>query len=386
MTSEESFHLQLELSTESVENSDNSAYLEKLDLEPSDNHHCVKNTGITQDYKNAHEDKKFKPNYIWTRGRLKQLDDCQGMYNSGNKSDTTRYVVHSIIDGMLKDVIQRTSLNESEDILNAIDNSADCNVHGDVGVEAIVPYSAKTNQNVTQKDNSNSHKDMLNGIRETHHCQDECNGHDVNKNVSFADIETKTSDPMCHSEEVSMIIGSDLHETAAINVPSNNACVLSSTTNNDHLAVAISACVASINNDEENDDSQCSDNCMVNDLKLCCIVEMSTSSSCHSDTSMDMEADVPINLSTPKLKVADEEHKYNRNLPLDFSFQHDIPKSVLNHAPNITGKLQGLLLLWLTIRWSCFFFVIKLLPVLNFLGNVVRVYPKIVQGLTFLPA
>ena len=53
---------------------------------------------------------------------------------------------------------------------------------------------------------------------------------------------------------------------------------------------------------------------------------------------MDMEADVPINLSTPNLKVADEEHKYNRNLPLDFSFQHDILKSVLNHAPNITGK------------------------------------------------
>ena len=65
---------------------------------------------------------------------------------------------------MLKDVIQRTSLNESEDILDAIDNSADCNVHGDVGVETIVPYSTKTNQNVTQKDNSNIHKDMLNGI------------------------------------------------------------------------------------------------------------------------------------------------------------------------------------------------------------------------------
>ena len=87
MTSEESFHLQLELSTELVENSDKSAYLEKLDLEPSDNHHCVKNTGITQDYKNAHEDEKFKPNYIWTRGRLKQLDDCQGKYKSSNMSD-----------------------------------------------------------------------------------------------------------------------------------------------------------------------------------------------------------------------------------------------------------------------------------------------------------
>ena len=328
----------MELSTESVENSDKSAYLEKLDLEPSDNPHCVQNTRITEDYKNGHEDKKFKPNYIWTRGRLKQLDNCQGMYKSSNMSDTAHYVVHSIIDGMLKDVIQRTSLNESDDVLNAIDNSADCNVHGDVGVETIVPYSGKTNQYVTQKDNSNSPKDMLNGIHETCHCQDECNGHGVNKNVSFAEIETKTSDPKCDSEQVSMIIGSDLHETAAIDVPSDNACVLSSTTKNDHFAVGISACVASINNDEQNDDSQCSDNCTVNDFKLCCIVETSTSSSCHSDTSMDMEADVPINLSTPKLQIPDEEHKYNRTLPLDFSFQHDIPKSVLNHAPNITGK------------------------------------------------
>ena len=200
---------------------------------------------------------------------MKQLDDCQGMYKSGNMSDPARYVVHSIIDGMLKDVIQRISLNESEDILNAIDNSADCNVHGDVGVETIVPYYAKTNQNVTQKDNSNSPKDMLNVIHETHHCQDECNGQGVNKNVRFAEIETQTSDPMCDSEEVSMIIGSDLHETAAINAPNNNACVLSSTTKNDHFAVGISACVASINNDEQNDDSQCSDNCTVNDFKLC---------------------------------------------------------------------------------------------------------------------
>ena len=78
----------MELSTELVENSDKSANLEKLDLEPSDNPHCVQNTGITEDYKNGHEDKKFKPNYIWTRGRLKQLDDCQGMYKSGNMSDT----------------------------------------------------------------------------------------------------------------------------------------------------------------------------------------------------------------------------------------------------------------------------------------------------------
>ena len=239
---------------------------------------------------------------------------------------------------MLQDVIQRTSLNQSDDILNAIDNSADCNVHGDVGVESIVPYSGKTNQCVTQKDNSNSPKDMLNAIHETRHCQDECNGHGVNTNVSFAEIETKNSDPMCDTKQVSMIIGSDLHETAAINVASNNACVLSSTTKNNHFAVGISACVASINNDELNDDSQCSGNCTVNDFKLCCIVETSTSSSCHSDTSMDMEADVPINLSTPKLQVADEEDKYNRNLPLDFSFQHDIPKSVLNHAPSITGK------------------------------------------------
>ena len=154
---------------------------------------------------------------------------------------------------MLKDVIQRTSLNESDDILNAIDNSADCNVHGDMGVETIVPYSGKPNQYVTPKDNSNSPKDMLNGIHETRHCQDECNGHSVNTNVSFAEIETKTSDPMCDSEQVSMIIGSDLHETAAIDVPSNNACVLSSTSKNDHFAVGISACVASRNNDEQND-------------------------------------------------------------------------------------------------------------------------------------
>ena len=104
------------------------------------------------------------------------------------------------------------------------------------------------------------------------------------------------------------------------------------------MPVGISACVASINNEEENDDSQCSDNCTVNDFNLCCIVETDTSSSCHSDTSLDMEPDVPINLSTPKLNVANEEHKSNRNLPLDFSFKHGIPKSVLNHAPNITGK------------------------------------------------
>ena len=42
-----------------------------------------------------------------------------------------------------------------------------------------------------------------------------------------------------------------------------------------------------------------------------------------------------------------------------------------------------LLLLWLTIQWSVLFVVFVCIKLL---GNVVRVYPKIVRGLTFLSA
>ena len=44
-----------------------------------------------------------------------------------------------------------------------------------------------------------------------------------------------------------------------------------------------------------------------------------------------------------------------------------------------------LLLLWPAIRWSCSFFCCFFVCI-KLLGNVVRVYPKIIQGLTFLSA
>ena len=44
-------------------------------------------------------------------------------------------------------------------------------------------------------------------------------------------------------------------------------------------------------------------------------------------------------------------------------------------------KCKVLLLLWLAIWWR---FCLLVLSVLNFWGMFVRVYPKIVQGLTFL--
>ena len=127
----------------------------------------------------------------------------------------------------------------------------------------------------------------------------------------FQRLTPTTEIGMCPTNEAVTVIISDLHETTPIIQPSNNASPVSSTTNNSPLPVDISACLPSLNIDEPNDDSQCSYNAMSIEFKLACTVETCTSSSCHSDTSIEMESNVPINLTTPKAKIADEPDDYH---------------------------------------------------------------------------
>ena len=195
MTSEESIHLELlELSTESVENTNNSAYSKKLNLEPTEKSHDVKQAEITEQKQQADEEIKLKDNFIWTRVSLKKLNDCEGTLDRGNILDIATDVVHSIIYEIINEVADKAIPIDAEGMLHAIDEMHDCNIHGDVEVKSVVQNDSNNNVSVTEKANTNDDQGMLNAIDKTHDCEDHGDENDINNNVSVPEVDTNNRD------------------------------------------------------------------------------------------------------------------------------------------------------------------------------------------------